>query len=58
VEAEVAEEGGEYEEDNKPVVATAPAPAMKGKKKAAPNKEGGSQGPKWRSLEDECLAEA
>jgi hypothetical protein len=30
----------------------------KGKMKAAPNKGGGNQGPKWRSLEDECLAKA
>jgi hypothetical protein len=57
-EEEVVEEGGEYEEDDEPVVAAAPAPAAKGKKKAAPKKGGGSRGPKWRSLEDECLAEA
>jgi hypothetical protein len=31
---------------------------MKGKRKAAPKKGGGSRGPKWRSAEDECLAEA
>jgi hypothetical protein len=30
---------------------------VKGKKKA-PKKEGGSRGPKWRSLEDERLAKA
>jgi hypothetical protein len=43
------------------VVATAasPAPAaVKGKRKATPKKGGGSRGPKWRSTEDECLAEA
>jgi hypothetical protein len=58
-EKEVAEEGGEYEEEeDEPVVATTPAPAMKGKKKAAPKKGEGSRGPKWRSLEDECIAEA
>jgi hypothetical protein len=57
-EEKVAEEGGEYKEDDEPVVATAPTPATKGKKKAAPKKGGGSRGPKWRSLEDECLAEA
>jgi hypothetical protein len=55
---EVVEEGGEYEEDDEPVVAAAPMATAKGKKKAAPKKEGGSRGPKWRSLEDECLAEA
>jgi hypothetical protein len=56
-EEEVGEEGGEDEE---PVVAVAPMTTEKGKgkKKAAPKKGGGSRGPKWRSLEDECLAEA
>jgi hypothetical protein len=54
------EEGGKYEEDNEPVVAAAALPALvvKGKSKAAPKKGGGSRGPKWRSVEDECLAEA
>jgi hypothetical protein len=31
---------------------------VKGKRKAAPKKGGGSRKPKWRSAEDECLAEA
>jgi hypothetical protein len=31
---------------------------VKGKKKAMPKKGGGSRGPKWRSLEDECPPEA
>jgi hypothetical protein len=31
---------------------------VKGKSKALPKKGGGSRGPKWRSVEDECLAEA
>jgi hypothetical protein len=31
---------------------------VKGKRKAAPKKGGGSRRPKWRSEEDECLAEA
>jgi hypothetical protein len=48
----------EYEEDDGPVVTTAPAATTKGKKKATPEKGGGSRGPKWRSLEDECLTEA
>jgi hypothetical protein len=54
------EEDGKYKEDDEPVVtATAsPAPMAKGKKKKAPKKGGGSHGPKWRSLEDECLVEA
>jgi hypothetical protein len=55
---EVVEEGGEYEEDDKLVIAAAPAATAKGKKKAVPKKGGGSRGPKWRSLEDECLTEA
>jgi hypothetical protein len=57
-EEEVVEEGGRYEEDDEPVVAVVPAPAVKGKKKAAPKQGGGSRGPKWRSLEDQFLAEA
>jgi hypothetical protein len=59
-EDEGEEEGGEYEEDDEPVVAAAasPTPAVKGKRKAAPIKGEGSRGPKWRSAEDECLAEA
>jgi hypothetical protein len=35
-----------------------PTTTTKGKNKAAPKKGGGNRGPKWRSLEDECLAEA
>jgi hypothetical protein len=61
-EEEGGEEGGEYNKDDEPVVAAVPspvpAPAVKGKRKAAPKKGGGSHGPKWRSAEDECLAEA
>jgi hypothetical protein len=59
-EDEGGEEGGEYEEDDEPVVAAiaSPAPAVKGKRKATPIKGGGSRGPKWQSTEDECLAEA
>jgi hypothetical protein len=56
-EVEGGEEGNEYDEDNEPVVAITP-PAVKGKRKAAPKKGGGSRRPKWRSAEDECLAEA
>jgi hypothetical protein len=56
-EEEIVEEGGEYEEDDESVIVVAPAATVKGKKKAAPKKRGGSRGPKWRSLEDECLAE-
>jgi hypothetical protein len=52
------EEGNEDEEDDDPVDAAAPAATAKGKKKKAPKKEGGSRDPKWRSFEDECLAEA
>jgi hypothetical protein len=59
-EEEGGEEHGEYKEDDEPVVAAAalPAPAVKGKRKAAPKKRGGTRDPKWQSLEDECLAEA
>jgi hypothetical protein len=57
-EEEDGEEGDEYDEDDKPVVAAA-LPVVKGKRKAAaPKKGGGSHGPKWRSVENECLAEA
>jgi hypothetical protein len=58
-EEEGGEEGGEYEEDNELVVTTAALPALmvKGKSKDAPKNGGGSRGPKWRSAEDECLAE-
>jgi hypothetical protein len=45
------------EEEEEPVVAAAPASMVKEKKKAS-NKGGGNRGPKWRSLEDECLTEA
>jgi hypothetical protein len=57
---EEGEEGGKYEEDNGPVVAAAASPALvvKGKSKAVPKKGGGSRGPKWRSVEDECLTKA
>jgi hypothetical protein len=54
------EEDGEYKEDDESVVTAmaSPAPVAKGKKKKAPKKGGGRHGPKWRSLEDECLVEA
>jgi hypothetical protein len=52
------EEGIEYEEDDGPIITAVPAATVKGKKKAVPKKGGGSRGPKWRSLEDECLTEA
>jgi hypothetical protein len=56
-EEERGEEGGKYDKDDEPVVTTAP-PMVKGKRKAMPKKGGGSRGPKWRSVEDECLTEA
>jgi hypothetical protein len=56
-EVEEEEEGGK-EEEEEPVVAAALATTSKGKKKVTPKKGRGSQGSKWRSLEDECLAEA
>jgi hypothetical protein len=59
-EEDEGEEGDEYDEDDELVVAATPSPALavKGKRKAAPKKGGGSRGPKWRSAEDECLAKA
>jgi hypothetical protein len=57
-EEEAVGEGGEYEEDDETIAIIAPAATTKGKKKASPKKGGGSRGPKWRSLEDECLVEA
>jgi hypothetical protein len=51
------EEGGK-EEEEEPVVAAALVTTTKGKKNMALKKGGGSRCPKWRSLEDECLAEA